>query len=230
MTPAVPPRRALLAAALLLLATACGAETGTPDDVAWWSAGAESAGAEGATGAGGVGAGSQAVAPAASALPGAPTAEQATLAPDDEPAPELAAAGSPPEQVWGQMTARHTWLYRHPDPAGLEQIYAPDCSCLAREREQLAELAAQGRWWSGERPELTGVEVRDAAAPDLLALRATYARRGDSLLVDGTGAVHQTLPARESIVIDVVLVREAASAPWLVRSLSEPFATPGVTP
>ena len=234
-------RRALAAAGLVLAAACGGAETDRADVAAWWSAeaGAGSGGdAEAEAGA--------AVSPASDAAavvdgagsPGAGAARQsgvataapAPLAPDDEPAPALAAPGSAPEQAWRELTARHTWLYRHPDPAGLDLLYAPECPCLADEREQLAGLTAQERWWTGARPELTAVEVRDAAAPDLVVLRATYARRGEAQLVDAGGAVHQTVPARDPIVIDIVLVREDASAPWRVRALSEQGSTPGATP
>lgn len=219
----------VLAAGLLLVA-ACGSPGATAEAGGWWSSGAETATAPAAVGEAGGADASGMAAPPAAAPASPPPAAPPPAGRDDEPAPPLAAPGSSPEEVWRRLTARHTWLYRHPDPGGLEQLYAPDCSCLAREREQLAALAAKGRFWSGERPRLTAVEVRDAAAPDLLALRATYTRAGDSRLVDAGGTVHETLPARESIVVDVVLVREGATAPWLVRALSEPFATPGVTP
>lgn len=228
-------RRAFAALGLLLAAGCGGAGTDTADATAWWSPAAEAtagvpatpgAGGAGAVGGDGAGAASAGAVPPATAAP----AGQPPLAPDDEPAPPLAAAGSAPEQVWRQLSARHTWLYRHPDPAGLDLLYAAPCTCLADERELLAGLTAQGRWWTGARPELTAVEVRDDAAPDLVALRATYARRGAAQLVDASGAVHQTVPARDPIVIDVVLVREDASAPWLVRALSEQGSAPGATP
>jgi len=231
-------RRAMAAAVLLLVAACAGAspENADPenaDAAAWWSPGAEAtteppatAGSDPAAGAVGTDPASAGAALQAGAAP----AVQAPLAPDGEPAPALAAPGSPPEQVWRQLTARHTWLYRHPDPAGLDLLYAPECPCLAEERERLAGLAAQGRWWTGARPELTAVEVRDASAPDLVALRATYARGADTQLVDAAGTVHQTVPPRDPIVIDIVLVREDASAPWRVRALSEQVSEPGATP
>jgi hypothetical protein len=147
--------------------------------------------------------------------------------PDAEPEPPLATTGTDFDAVWRSIAARHAWLYRHPDPDGLDALLLPRCLCYEESRAQLAAYEDQGRWWTGARPAVTAVEVRDASAPNLVTLRVTSVREGESQLVDATGAVHETAPARGPFHTNVVLARDSPRAPWLVLDLADQGPVPG---
>lgn len=140
--------------------------------------------------------------------------------PTVEPAPVLDASGQDYGAVWRSINDYRTWLFRNPDPAGLDAIFLPACPCHAEDAALLTEYAGQGLRWTGVAPTVTGVAVLDDIDPNLVTLRTTTVRAGGTELVDAAGAVHESLPPLAPTHIDVVLQREDPAAPWKVRDLA----------
>lgn len=161
--------------------------------------------------------------------PLAPATATTALAPPDEPAPVLALTGDDVAGVYRSLTAYRSWLFRHPDPVGLDAILDPACPCLEREAALLREYAGAGRWWTGAEPTVVDVAVLDHTAPDLVTLRVTTVRDGPTELVDAAGTVHDTRPPSGPSYSDVVLLRADPGAPWRVRDVADQGPAPGVS-
>lgn len=163
------------------------------------------------------------------APPVTPTTATAVLAPPDEPAPVLATTGEDVGAVYRSLEAYRSWLFRHPDPAGVDAILDPACPCHASEAALLRGYAEAGRWWTGAAPTVLDVEVLDESAADLVTLRVTTARDGPTELVDATGTVHDRRPPSGPTLFDVVLLRADPGAPWKVRDVADQGLVPGAS-
>jgi hypothetical protein len=168
--------------------------------------------------------------PYAAAASPSPSTTPVLLRPPEEPAPALALTGEDVGAVFRSIAAYRDWLFRHPDPVGLDAIYEPACPCHAEERARLEAYAAAGRWWTGTPPAVTDVRVVDDADPNLVTLRVTTVQQGPTELVDATGAVHEALPPGQPYLTDVVLRRDGRRAPWRVRAIAYEGPAPGATP
>jgi hypothetical protein len=158
-------------------------------------------------------------APASAASAPGTVAPPVLLTPPAEPEPVLSTTGDDYLAVLASIEEYRSWLFRHPDPAGLGAIFDSRCTCTSTDGERLAQHAEQGRWWIGAPPRVVGVEVLDAHASDVVVLRATSVRNGTSQLVDATGAVHESHASQGEWLTDYVLVREDPTAPWKVRDV-----------
>jgi len=148
-----------------------------------------------------------------------PTPESTLLAPPDEPAPPLMLTGEDFLAIRRSHETYREWLYSHPDPAGLEGLYHPDCRCTTQ-RALLASYQERGRWWVGRPAVVRSVEVLDHADTDLITLRVVIDRTEEQRLIDAAGTVHQELPPSTTIEDDVFL-RGDATAPWLLLEFNE---------
>ncbi len=157
---------------------------------------------------------------ATTAPPAEPTehAEQdpGPFAPPDEPPPALDdLVGEDFLAMRRTHEAYRNWLYSHPDPDLLANIYHPDCECYRDQRALLDQYQQLGRWWIGEPTVVRSVEVLDHFDPDTLVLRVVLHNPGGQL-IDAAGTVLDEAP-RANINEDDVFFRDDSASPWLLR-------------
>lgn len=129
---------------------------------------------------------------------GAPDATPTARVPDrSDEAGSLAAADTttstaPPSDqadfaaVMRQILARRDEAYEQNRPDYLDEIYLPQCKCLAGEKAELARRIAEGVHTAGKRLTVIRVETINLNGADEAAVRVVY-RQGPHRLVNSDG-------------------------------------------
>ena len=118
--------------------------------------------------------------------------ESPTPIPLEVPTPDL--TGSNFTAIVRDMNDFRHWLYQHPDPSLVGQIYDLQCACYGRFQQELQTLQQKGLHYADKGVVIVKVVVVNGLSADSVVLQVT-SRQGSQLLVHAdTGAVDASGP------------------------------------